>query len=178
MVGSAPPECFEHHHRTGKSSMAFFAVSQNVHAPATSAWAALVDWRRHGDWAPLTVVRVTTARPDGVGAGFVARTGIGPVAFDDPMTVQVWQPPGGDAPEDRPGRCEVAKHGRVVLGRAGFSVVPLPGGRCRVDWDEDVTVRPQRVTRYAGPLLSLAGRIGFGATLRSMAREVERQGRR
>jgi hypothetical protein len=157
--------------------MARFTVSQDVHAPAGSTWTALVDWRRHGDWAPLTVVRVTTSRPDGVGAGFVARTGIGPLAFDDPMTVEFWQPPGGDAPGDRPGRCEVAKHGRLVLGRASFSVEPLPGGHCRVIWDEDVTVRPHRVTRYAGPLLSLAGRVGFGATLRAMAREVEKNSR-
>jgi hypothetical protein len=112
-----------------------------------------------------------------VGAEFVARTGIGSLAFDDPMKVELWQPPGGDAPGDGPGRCEVVKRGRVVLGRAGFSVVPLPGGECRVDWDEDVTVTPHRVTRLAGPLLSLAGRVGFGATLRAMARDVERQAR-
>jgi len=151
-----------------------FAVSQQVRAPATAAWAVLVDWRRHGDWAPLTVVRVTTPRPDGVGAGFVARTGIGPLAFDDPMTVESWQPPGGDAPDDQPGRCEVVKRGRVILGRAWFVVVPLADGRCRVDWHEEVTVRPHSVTRFAGPLLSLAGRVGFAATLRAMARDAEK----
>lgn len=154
--------------------MARFTVSQEVRASATSVWAAMVDWPRHGDWAPLTSVRVTTARPDGVGAEFVARTGIGPLAFDDPMTVERWQPPGGDAPGDEPGRCDVVKRGRVVLGRAGFAVVPLASGRCRVDWHEDVTVAPHRVTRFAGPLLSFAGRVGFGATLRAMARDVER----
>jgi hypothetical protein len=157
--------------------MARFTVTQQVRAPAASVWAAMVDWRRHGDWAPLTAVRVTTSRPDGVGVEFVARTGIGWLAFDDPMTVELWQPPGGNAPGDKPGRCEVVKRGRVVLGRAGFSVVPLHSGRCRVHWDEDVTVTPHRVTRFAGPLLSLAGRIGFGATLRAMARDVERQSR-
>ncbi|MCA2216949.1 SRPBCC family protein [Jidongwangia harbinensis] len=120
---------------------------------------------------------MTTSRPDGAGAEFVARTGIGWSAFDDPMTVEVWQPPGGNAPGDEPGRCEVAKRGRVVLGRAGFSVIPLAAGRCRVDWDEDVTVTPHRVTGRAGPLLSFAGRVGFGATLRAMARDVERQSR-
>jgi hypothetical protein len=108
---------------------------------------------------------------------FVARTGIGRFGFDDPMTVELWQPPGGNAPGDGPGRCEVVKRGRVVRGRAGFSVVPLHSGRSRVDWDEDVTVTPHRVTRLAGPLLSFAGRIGFGATLRAMARDVERQSR-
>ncbi|UQU63459.1 SRPBCC family protein [Couchioplanes caeruleus] len=157
--------------------MARFTVPQQVAAPATTVWATMVDWPRHGDWAPLTRVRVTTPRPDGVGAGFVARTGIGPLAFDDPMTVELWQPPGGNAPDDGPGRCEVVKRGRVVLGRAGFSVVPLAGGRSRVDWHEDVTVTPHRVTRMVGPVLSLAGRVGFGATLRAMAKDVERQAR-
>ena len=157
--------------------MARFTVTQQVRAPAASVWAAMVDWRRHGDWAPLTAVRVTTSLPAGVGVEFVARTGIGWLAFDDPMTVELWQPPGGNAPGDRPGRCEVVKRGRVVLGRAGFSVVPLHSGRSRVDWDEDVTVTPHRVTRFAGPLLSFAGRVGFGATLRAMARDVEQQAR-
>jgi len=110
--------------------MARFTVTQQVHAPADSVWAAMVDWRRHGDWAPLTAVQVTTSLPAGVGVEFVARTGIGWLAFDDPMTVELWRPPGGNAQGDGPGRCEVVKRGRVVLGRAGFSVVPLHSGRC------------------------------------------------
>ncbi|MCO8273950.1 SRPBCC family protein [Actinoplanes sp. TRM 88003] len=150
--------------------MARFTVVQEVQAPAAEVWAALVDWPRHGRWAPMTTVRTVTDRADGVGAGFTARTGIGPLAFDDPMTVVVWEPPHGD----RLGRCEVTKSGRVVHGRAWFSVTPLPGPRCRVVWFEDVTVVPHGLTRFAGPLLSLAGRIGFAATLRALARDVER----
>jgi len=154
--------------------MARFVVVQGVRAPATATWAALVDWPRHGEWAPLTAVRTVTDRPDGLGAQFVARTGLGPLAFDDPMTVVAWEPPAGDASGDRPGRCEVTKTGRVVRGRAWFTVTPEPRSRSRVVWTEDVTVTPQRVTRYAGPLLSLAGRLGFAATLRAFARDVER----
>jgi len=154
--------------------VARFVVVQEVRAPATDTWTALVDWPRHGQWAPLTTVRTVTARPDGVGAQFVARTGVGPLSFDDPMTVVVWEPPGGDAPGDRPGRCEVTKTGRVVRGRAWFTVAPAPGARSRVVWAEDVTVTPHRVTRFAGPLLSLSGRVGFAATLRAFARDVER----
>jgi hypothetical protein len=153
--------------------MARFRVSLDVRAPASQVWAELVDWRKHGDWAPLTSVRVTTPRTDGVGAGFVARTGIGPLAFDDPMTVVHWQPPAGDEPGDGPGRCEVDKHGRVVHGKAWFEVTPLAGRRSRVVWDEDVTVSPRRLTRYAAPLLSLIGKVGFGRTLRAMARVAE-----
>jgi hypothetical protein len=155
--------------------MARFTVSLDVQAPASQVWAELVDWRKHGDWAPLTSVRITTDHADGVGAGFVARTGIGPLGFDDPMTVVRWQPPVGDEPGDPPGLCEVEKHGRVIHGKAWFDVIALPGGRTRVFWHEDVTVTPRRVTRYAGPLLSLIGKVGFGRTLRAMARAVERQ---
>jgi hypothetical protein len=154
--------------------MARFTVVQEVAAPAGQVWAALVDWPRHGDWAPLTSVRVTTPGVVGVGATFVARTGIGPVSFDDPMTVVTWSLPQGDLPGDGIGRCEVVKSGRVVHGRAWFTVTPLVGLRSRVIWDEDVTVSPRRITRFAGPLLSIAGRLGFAATLRSFARDVER----
>ena len=136
---------------------------------AADVWAALVDWPRHGRGAPLTAVRTLTERPDGIGAQFVARTGVGPLGFDDPMTVVAWTPPVGD----RPGRCEVEKSGRVVHGRAWFSVTPLPGARSRVVWFEDVTVSPRRLTRFAAPLLSAAGRLGFAATLRALARDVE-----
>ncbi|WP_250038383.1 SRPBCC family protein [Paractinoplanes maris] len=154
--------------------MASFTVVQEVRAPASAVWATLVDWPRHGDWAPLTAVRTVAGRPEGVGAEFVARTGVGPLAFDDPMTVVSWQPPEGDSPGARLGRCEVVKSGRVVHGRAWFTVTPLPDGRSRVVWYEDVTVSPRRLTRFVRPLLSVAGRVGFAATLRALARDVER----
>ncbi|XVV10098.1 SRPBCC family protein [Actinoplanes sp. CA-131856] len=155
--------------------MAEFMVVQEVRGPATVVWKTLVDWPRHGDWAPLTAVRTLPGPAEGKGATFVARTGVGPLAFDDPMTVVAWQSPSGDEAGDRLGRCEVVKSGRVVHGRAWFSVTPLPGRRCRVVWYEDVTVSPRKITRFAGPLLSLAGRLGFAATLRALARDVESQ---
>lgn len=154
--------------------MARFTVTQHVRASAGVTWATLVDWPQHGDWAPLTVVRATTDRPDGVGAGFSARTGAGRFAFDDPMTVTAWQPPGGDAPGDRPGRCEVTKQGDAIRGRAWFTVTPLPGGHSRVVWGEDVTVWPHRATRLTAPVFELVGWVGFKATLRAMARAAEK----
>lgn len=154
--------------------MARFTVDRHVRAPATVTWATLVDWRRHGDWAPLTVVTVTTDHAGGVGAGFVGRTGVGRFAFDDPMIVTGWQPPAGDSPDDRPGRCEVRKQGDVIRGRAWFTVTPLAGGHCRVVWGEDVTVWPHRATRLTAPVFALAGWAGFTATLRAMARDAEK----
>lgn len=44
----------------------------------------------------------------------MARTGIGPLAFADPMRVTVWRPPAADG---RPGRCRLEKTGRLVFGR-------------------------------------------------------------
>ncbi|MEU4690948.1 SRPBCC family protein [Actinoplanes sp. NPDC023714] len=146
--------------------MARFTVTRDVAASAADAWAVLVDWPRHGDWVPLTTVRTLTPRPDGVGARFVARTGVGPLGFDDPMTVTVWEPPQGD----RPGRCEVVKSGRVVLGSALFTVIPLGAARCRVAWTEDVTV----LSRHADPVVGFAGRFAFAATLRAFAKDAER----
>ncbi|WP_436535669.1 SRPBCC family protein [Actinoplanes sp. HUAS TT8] len=153
--------------------MALFTVARDVRAPASVAWNVLVDWPRHGDWVPLTTVRTTTPRPDGVGARFVARTGVGPLAFDDPMTVVVWEPPAGDEPGAAPGRCEVAKSGRVVHGRALFTVTPLPGRHCRVAWTEDVTVSPRRLTRHIDPVVGFAGRLAFATTLRAFTRAAE-----
>jgi hypothetical protein len=155
--------------------MAGFTVALDVRAPATRVWTTLVDWPRHGDWAPLTTVRVTTPRADGVGASFVARSGIGPLGFDDPMTVTHWQPPAGDKPGDAKGRCDIDKHGRAIRGIAWFEVSPLPGDHSHVVWFEDVTVRPHRLTRLAPAVVSTIGRLGFGRALRAMAREAERR---
>ncbi len=156
--------------------MTRFTVERDVRAPATVVWAALVHWPDHGRWAPLTRVEVLTPTGEGVGARFTGRTGVGPLAFDDLMEVVTWTPPSGDGDGDAAGRCEVVKQGRVVLGRAWFTVTPRTlGGRpgCRVVWDEDVEVAPVLLTRPFGPLLAAGGRAGFARMLALMAREVE-----
>ena len=155
--------------------MASFTVSVDVAAPAGVVWAELVDWPNHGRWAPLTAVRVTTPRPDGIGAGFVARSGLGLLGFDDPMTVTHWEPPAGDEPGSAPGRCDVDKHGSVIRGIARFDVLPLTSRRSRVVWFEDVTVVPHRLDRVSAPVVALVGKAGFGRALRAMARDAERR---
>ena len=37
-----------------------FTVSRDVRATATDTWTTLVDWPRHGDWVPLTVMFLLT----------------------------------------------------------------------------------------------------------------------
>ena len=157
--------------------MTRFVATVEVDAPAADVWALMTDWPAHGRWVPLTRVRVLTPLAEGVGARFVGRSslavvGLDRVGFDDPMEVTSWRPPSGD----RPGRCDVRKLGRVVRGTAGFDVVPLPspsgGPSTRVVWDEDIDIAPRPLTRLFAPLVSLAGRLAFTATLRTMGREL------
>ena len=149
--------------------MARFTATVEVAAPALPVWQALVDWPAHGRWVPLTRVTVLTPSGSGVGARFVGRTGVGPLAFDDPMLVTEWVPPAGT----EAGHCRVVKQGALVRGAAWFEVVPLGAARCRVDWTEDVEVTPAALTRPLRRLLEPAGRRAFTGTLRRMAAEVE-----
>jgi len=154
-----------------------FVASVDVAAPAGDVWRLMTDWPAHGRWVPLTRVSVLTPLAGGVGARFVGRSslavvGLDVLGFDDPMQVTAWQPPDGS----QPGRCEVRKLGRVVTGTAAFDVVTLPpqDGRplTRVVWEEDIEIAPRALTRLIAPLLALAGRLAFTATLKAMGREL------
>jgi len=145
--------------------VALFTAVAEADAPAGRTWAVMVDWPAHGDWVPLTEVRVLTPSGEGVGARFVGRTGVGRLAFDDPMEVVQWTPP----LDGRPGFCRVVKQGRLVTGAAWFEVTPLPRGRSRVTWTEDIEVTPARLTRPFGALVALAGRVAFTRVLRKAA---------
>jgi hypothetical protein len=144
-----------------------FTAVVDTPAPPEVTWRALTDWPSHGRWTPLTRVRVLTPVASGVGARFVGRTGVGPLAFDDPMQVVEWREPAPGVP----GSCRVVKQGRLVLGEAWFEVSPRAGGS-RVTWTEDIEIAPARLTRPFGGLIALAGRIAFTRSLRAMAREL------
>jgi hypothetical protein len=107
---------------------------------------------------------VLTAPPTREGTRFVARSGFGPLAVDDVMEVTVWRPPvvGG------PGLCRLEKRGRLVLGWAEIEVHPERGGRSRVVWREELSVRflPRA---FDGPLAS-ASRLLFGRAANRLLR--------
>lgn len=96
------------------------------------AFARVTDWRRHR--VPLTRITVTPR-------GFTARTGVGPLGFDDPMEVTLWDPPR---------RVVLHKLGRVVRGDATITVEPQGPGSA-VTWSEEVTVIG--VPRWADPVV-------------------------
>lgn len=152
--------------------MAEFEVTVDARAPAAAVWALVTDWPAHSRFVALTTVRHTRG-PDGgpaVGDRFVGRTGVGRLAFDDPMEVVELAPPSATAP----GRCVLAKLGAAVLGRAVIEVTPTGPATSSVSWSESIEIAPVRLTRHLAPVVSAAGSAAFGRVLRAMVAEVER----
>jgi hypothetical protein len=143
-----------------------FTVERTVPLPLEEAWRRLTRWPRHGDVVPLTRVTVVTPGPTREGTRFVARSGVGPLAFDDPMEVTVWRPPA----DGEPGRCRLEKRGRVILGWAEIEVRPGPGGRSRVVWREELRVR--FLPTALDPLLRRAARTVFGHAANRLLRRA------
>ncbi|MEU9858173.1 SRPBCC family protein [Streptomyces sp. NPDC047974] len=138
--------------------MSRFRVVRAVPLPPAEAWRRLTDWPAHGRRVPLTRTTVLTSGPSRAGTRFTARTGLGPLGFDDPMEVVRWEPPHAD----RPGLCRLEKYGRLVRGWAEIEVAPEAGGT-RVVWTEDLAVRG--LPRVFDGVLARAGRVVFGRAL-------------
>jgi hypothetical protein len=132
-----------------------FVVERRSPLPVAEAWRRLTDWERHSAGVPLTRIRVVTPPPNGVGTVFVARTGFGPAAFEDPMRVARWEPPAGGAP----GSCRLEKTGRTILGWAEIEV-RADGDGSRVRWREELRVR--LLPRALDAITARAGRLVLG----------------
>lgn len=104
--------------------MALFEIVREVDQTPEESWRRITDWEQHGRHVPVTRIIRTDQ-------GFVARTGVGRLAFDDPMEIVVWR---------EPVFCRLEKRGRVVTGWAEVHVEPRPVGS-RVTWREDLHVR-------------------------------------
>ncbi|MFF9804630.1 SRPBCC family protein [Streptomyces coeruleorubidus] len=139
-------------------------LERTVPLPLDEAWRRITLWPRHGEVVPLTEVRVDPPGPTRVGTVIVARSGVGALAFDDPMEVTVWQPPEDGAP----GMCRLEKRGRVVLGWAELEVRPGPGGRTRVVWREEIRLR--LLPSLFDGVLRPSARYVFGRALNRLLR--------
>ncbi|MFC4498129.1 MULTISPECIES: SRPBCC family protein [Streptomyces] len=146
--------------------MVIFQLERTAPLSPDEAWRRLTEWRRHGDVVPLTRVIVVTPPPYGAGAVVVARTGLGPFAFEDRMEVTVWQPPA----EDEPGLCRLEKLGRAVRGWAEIEVRHGPGGRARVVWREELRFR--FVPSFLDPLVGSTARRVFGRAVNRLLRRA------
>ncbi|MWA14414.1 SRPBCC family protein [Streptomyces sp. BA2] len=136
--------------------MALFRIDRESSLPAGEVWRRLTAWERHADVVPLTRVTVRTPPPSGEGTVFVARSGLGPVGFDDVMEVVTWRPAveGG-------GLCRLEKRGSFVTGWAEIEVSPRAGaGGSTIVWREDLRVR--WLPRVFDGVLVAAARRMFG----------------
>jgi hypothetical protein len=130
------------------------------------AWHLLTAFEDHGRHVPLTTVRLIDAGRPG-GGGFVARTAIGRLGFDDTNVLDSWQPPRGQ----EPGICELRKTGKWVRGQARLSVRPVlresiaatsgsAAANSAVRWQE--TLRIAGIPGLADPVIRLIATALFG----------------
>jgi hypothetical protein len=137
--------------------VAGFDVVRRTSLDAHEAWRRVTDWERHGEFVPLTRMRVDQDPTTGQ-VTFVARTGIGPVGFDDVMAVTHSEPPS----DTEPGVVRIVKQGNVVLGWAVLTITPTDSGS-EVRWHEEARLRWTR-----GPIVAVVDRVvarGFGRLL-------------
>lgn len=144
--------------------MTAFRLEREVVLPAQEAWRRVTDWGGHAARVPCTALASVTAGPTRPGTVFVVRSGVGRVAFDDPMEVVVWEPPA----EGSPGRCRLEKRGRLVLGWAAIEVHPRGAAGSLVVWTEDLRLGP--LPRRLDPLVARVGRVVFGRALDGVLR--------
>jgi hypothetical protein len=117
-------------------------LSVDVNAAPDDVWAAAVDWERQHRW----MVGTTVTGGRGLGERIVATTRLGPLSFDDPMQITVWDPPR---------RMVTVHHGRVIRGSGAFEVVALPDSRSRFEWTEWLLLPFGRLGELVWPLVRL-----------------------
>ena len=159
--------------------MATFHLTRACAAPPATVWDVVTDFAAYGAWMPLTRMRVDAGLPR-PGWGFVATSGVWRLAFSDPMLVTVWEPPGAVGV----GRLRVVKTGWLLGGWAEVRVEPegvepdrVGTGRTgtRLDWQEDVDVRPLPFKRLLAPLLSRFSRWLYGRALDAMIARAQHE---
>lgn len=130
-----------------------FVVEVKTPLAPAQAWARVWDLDRHTAVIPLTAVAtVPPGRALEAGVEFVGRTGAGPVGFDDPMRLAVWQPPTTGA-----GHAVVDKTGSMIGGRIDVTVTPVADGGTRIVWRQYVELPwlPSSLSRLEHPAARL-----------------------
>jgi hypothetical protein len=145
--------------------MARFEVTIDSPLPAPEAWRRVLDLRTHGAVIPLTTVSGEVLEPTRLRAGtrFVARTGLGPIGFDDPMVIESYAPPTAHDP----GIARIRKEGNVVTGRITLRVTPSATGSV-VGWRQRIRVRG--VPDVFGPVVARLAEAAYRRALEELLR--------
>ena len=141
-------------------------VRLDIPHPLDHVWQHLTDWESHSAWIPNTVVTVTK-RTTGAGTEFVGVTHLGPLRLDDPMTVSDFVPPNAGRAS-----CLVTKTGLVLGGTAGFTLTALDETTTRLDWFEDVHLKPRVTFWWTAPFVLAIGNLAFRSALKAFARTL------
>ena len=135
---------------------ASFTVELATPLTPDAALARVLDLRVHDRVIPFTRVRpAVSAEELRPGSVFVARTGIGPIAFDDPMMIEqlgAYGDAGGTG-------AVIVKQGRALQGKVNLQITPDAAGS-QVHWHQDVRLPwlPGIVQPLAARLLKLGYR--------------------
>lgn len=143
--------------------MADFEVDLDPPLSAPEAWKRILDLTAHTAVIPLTTVTgdAMAARDLVDGSRFVARTGLGPIGFDDVMVVDSVVAP----TTTTAGRARIHKEGKVVRGAIDLVVTPTGTGSS-VRWTQQIGVRG--VPAALDPVVSRIARAAYGSTLRRL----------
>lgn len=131
--------------------MAISEVHHVVNLEVESTFNILADFARHR--VPLTRVR-------SVDGGFIARTAIGPIGFDDPMTITAWEPPH---------RLRIEKTGKVLAGWAEIEVVPAGPGSA-IMWREEI--RPAFLPVFVSQAAAVPTKLATEAMIRALLADL------
>ena len=161
--------------------MAVLHLTRHTAASPAAVWDVVADFAGYGDWMPMTRM-VTDGGPPRLGWGFAGISGIRPLAFSDSMLVTQWDPPtadlaagpAGSGVVPAPAVFRIVKTGRLLGGWAEITVtaeprVGTPGVLgSRLDWVEEVVVRPLPFKRLFSPVLDRASTWLYGRAIDAM----------
>jgi len=143
-----------------------FQVSRTLSFNADRVFEALIDWRGHADWVPLTKVEILSG--DGaVGTEFIATSGVGPLALPDRMRV--------DSLDREARTSRITKVGPVLTGVVDLTVTQQGENSSSVHWVENVQV-PMLPQFLARPVAA-AARAAFMQALGRMERYLRKSAR-
>lgn len=158
-------------------------VARVVPVEASVAFAWVADLRTHPRWMVATRLQGTAAHGPELGDRCTMASGpgvrqdpaslLGRLVVVDRMVVEQLERPSTAAA--RVGRTRLRKLGPVLLGEAGFDVVPMDAGRCRVVWWEEAWLAGPLPRTVTAPLVGLALRGFMHLSLGRLARALDRR---
>ena len=138
-----------------RSTRVVFDADVTIYRPIERVWNALIDWKGHARWVPMTRVDVDANDPN----RFTAWSGLGKLALEDRMLATE---PSFDGQR---GTCHVDKLGPVLVGFADLTVT-AHGNATRVRWHEDVQV--PYLPRLLAPLVGRVSGLLFTVALKRL----------